>query len=73
MLNRMAMEASSEPMGARVAVFTSLMSMFGVIGSALVSGIYNGELVSLAIILAMLSVIAFALRWRNADMTRVAV
>lgn len=67
MFNRLAMEASNEPMGTRVAVFTSLMSMFGVIGSAFVSGVYNGKLFSLAIILAVLSVIAFALRWHRAE------
>ncbi len=69
MLNRLAMEASSEPMGARVAVFTSLMSMFGVIGSALVSSVYDGKLISLAAILIVLSVVAFILRWRNIDVT----
>ena len=61
MLNRTAVEATSVPMGARIALYSCLMSMFGIIASALISGVYNGSLLSLALILFVFTTTAFVL------------
>lgn len=61
-LNRLAIESSIEPMGSRVAISSSLMGISGMIGSAIVSQVYNGTLFSLGIILFILSAIAALLR-----------
>lgn len=62
LLNRTAIEASSEPMGARMAMYSTLVSVFGVISSILISAIYNGTLVSLSAILVIFSATAFFLK-----------
>lgn len=61
-LNRTAIEASVEPMGARMAMFSTLMSFFGIIGSALISTFFDGTLVSFSVILVIFSVISFLLK-----------
>jgi MFS family permease len=62
LLNRTAIEASAEPMGARMAMYSTLVSVFGIVGSMLISAIYNGTLVSLSAILVIFSAIAFVLK-----------
>jgi DHA1 family multidrug/chloramphenicol efflux transport protein-like MFS transporter len=47
-LNRFAVEASDEPMGARMAVFASLIGLFGVLGS-LAATFVSGSLIGLAL------------------------
>ena len=49
-------------MGSKVAVSSLLMGLAGMFGSALISGFYNDTLVSLAVILLLLCVIAVILR-----------
>ena len=65
MLNRTAVEATKEPMGARIALYSCLMSTLGMMASALISGFYNGSLLSLALILFVLTLIAFLLNFVN--------
>ena len=57
-LNRLSIESSEEPMGSRVAISSALMGLSGMIGSAIISSIYNSTLFSLGIILFILSIIA---------------
>jgi Bcr/CflA subfamily drug resistance transporter len=47
-LNRLSIESCEQPMGIRVALFSFLMGLAGVIGSAIASLVYNGKLYSLA-------------------------
>lgn len=56
LLNRTAIEASREPMGARMALYSFLMSIFGMLSSAVISAIYNNTLISLAIVLVIFSI-----------------
>lgn len=51
-LNRLVIESSDQPMGIRVAMFTSGIMWCGVLGSAITSVVYNGTTLSLAIIIA---------------------
>lgn len=60
-LNRLAIEASNEPMGSRVAISSFLMGLSGMIGSAIVSQVYNGSLFSLGIVLFILTIAAIFL------------
>lgn len=57
-LNRFAIEACDEPMGSRVAISSCLGGLAAMIGSAVVSQVYDGTLFSLAIILFILSLLA---------------
>lgn len=50
-LNRMTIEASNEPMGARMAIVSTFSSGFATLGTILVNIFYNGALLSLAMIL----------------------
>lgn len=61
-LNRVAIEASEEPMGVRMAIYSSLMSAFGFIGSGLISSVYDGKLFTLSLILVIFVAIAFLLK-----------
>lgn len=61
-LNRATIEASTEPMGTRMAIFSTSMSAFGSMGSLLASLFYNGTLLSFAIMLAVVTVMAWALQ-----------
>lgn len=61
-LNRTAIEASSEPMGVRVAMYSTLMSIFGAASSILISATYNNSLAALAAILMIFSTISFFLK-----------
>jgi Bcr/CflA subfamily drug resistance transporter len=58
-LGRLAIDASHEPMGARMAVFSTFISGFATLGTVLVSVFYNKTLLSLTIVLVML--ITFAI------------
>lgn len=57
-LSRLAIEASPEPMGMRMAVFSTFMTGAGVIGSLLGSVFYNGTISSLGYVLASVSLMA---------------
>ena len=57
-LNRLAIEACDEPMGSRVAISSCLGGLAAMIGSAIVSQVYNGTLFSLSIILFIFSMLA---------------
>jgi DHA1 family multidrug/chloramphenicol efflux transport protein-like MFS transporter len=63
MLNRTAVEAAQVTMGARVALYSCLMSIFGIIASVLISSVYNGTLFSLAVILFLFTLVAFILNF----------
>jgi predicted permease len=60
-LNRLAIEATKEPMGSRMAVFSTLMSSFATLASILVGLFYHGTLLSLALIIFAVMLIAFIL------------
>ena len=62
-LNRLAIESAIQPMGMRVAVFYFLFGWFGVIGSALASVFYNGQLDSLAWFILILTFCATAFKF----------
>ena len=58
-LNRLTIESSPEPMGIRMAMMSTYMTVFGVVGSILGSVFYNGTLASLGFVLASVSSLAF--------------
>jgi len=62
-LNRLAIEASPEPMGIRMAVSSTLMSGFGMLGALTVSIVYDSTIASLAYILAITIIFACLVRW----------
>lgn len=57
-LHRLVIETSTQPMGIRVAVFTTALMLAGTIGSAINSVIYNGTAASLASVIAIGMVLA---------------
>ena len=61
-LSRLLVEASEEPMGARMAISSTLMTTAAVISSALISQVYNGSLLSLSFILIAFSLIAYLVK-----------
>lgn len=62
-LQRVAVEASSEPMGLRMAIFSSCLGIAGVLSSAIASCIYNNSSLNLAYFLAVMTIIAFLLNF----------
>lgn len=56
--NRMAIEGSDEPMGIKMALFSSFMGIGGLFGSVMISSFYNGTILSFSLIIF---VIAFLL------------
>ncbi len=62
-LNRLAIDASLAPMGARMAILSTAMSVLAVLGSGLISWVYNGTLFSFSVILMLFAVIAYGLNW----------
>lgn len=54
---RLAIEAVSAPMGLRMAIYSSLVSLFGFVGSLLGSVTYNGTMLWMAIVLAIAAVL----------------
>ena len=61
-VERLGIESSQEPMGSKVAISSLLIGLSGLIGSALISGFYNDTLMSLAIILLSLCIVAVIFR-----------
>jgi Bcr/CflA subfamily drug resistance transporter len=64
--HRIAIESCPEPMGARMAIFSTLMALFGAIGGLLVSLTYNQTLFwfgCLLLILACLAVFSWWAEW----------
>lgn len=61
-LSRLAVEASDQPMGTRVAAYTTLQCILSVFASVVVSIVYDGNLISIAYIMLGLSVVPFLLR-----------
>ncbi|MBS0349570.1 MAG: Bcr/CflA family efflux MFS transporter [Proteobacteria bacterium] len=61
-LNRLSIEATEQPMGIRVALFSFLMGWFGVIGSAIASIFYNGTLHSFAWLILVFTLGAIILK-----------
>lgn len=64
-LNRTAVGACQEPMGLRMAVFSSLMSITGVLASIAGSALYNGKLAPVATFLLITALITFLLQCIN--------
>ncbi|TAK74956.1 MAG: Bcr/CflA family efflux MFS transporter [Gammaproteobacteria bacterium] len=60
---RIAIEACKEPMGARMAIFSTLMGLFGVIGGLLASFTYTGTLLWFGVLLFVISCLACLARW----------
>jgi len=66
--NRLIVESSQEPMGSRIAIFSFSIALFGMLGSFIISLVYNGHAVSLTILLfllCLLSVFAYLLTKLN--------
>jgi Bcr/CflA subfamily drug resistance transporter len=62
MLNRAAVEAAMDaPMGSRIALYSFLTSLFGMLASMIMSGFYNGHILSLSVILFIMTAAAFIL------------
>jgi len=59
---RLAIEACTEPMGARLAVLSLLMYLFGVLGTLLVTLTYTGTLFWLAVLLLIVAILASCMR-----------
>lgn len=57
--NRLAIESSAEPMGARMAISSFLSSIFGIIGSGVITFFYDGEIISLSAIAIVFCSISF--------------
>ncbi len=57
-LNRLIIEASSEPMGARMSMFSIFFGAFASLGSGLASYYFNGTIISLAYLMALSGVMA---------------
>lgn len=57
-LNRTIIETSDEPMGMRVALFTVLLMLFGMLGSLIAGRFFDGSVASLALPIACGSVLA---------------
>ena len=66
--HRIAIESCTEPMGARMAVFSTLQCISGVIGGILVSLTYTGGLLWFGIILFILASLACLIRWLSKDL-----
>ena len=64
-LNRLAIESSNAPMGSRVAISSCLMGVSGMLGSAIISSVYNATLFSLGLILFVFSAMAVMLQVIN--------
>lgn len=60
-LNRLTIEASNEPMGSRMAVFSTFIGGYLSLGTFWVTLFYDGTLLSLSIILLILSLLGFFL------------
>lgn len=61
--HRVAVESCNEPMGARMAIFSGMMALFGVLGSLLVSLTYTGSIRWLSSLLIVTALLACLMRW----------
>lgn len=61
LLNRHAIESSKEEMGARVAVFSAIMSSFAMLASAIVSLLTAGRLLSFALLLVVFTLCGYGI------------
>jgi Bcr/CflA subfamily drug resistance transporter len=59
-LNRKIIEASTEPMGIRVAAFSVFLTSFSALGSVMASIFFNGSIFSLACLIAIAAIISCA-------------
>jgi Bcr/CflA subfamily drug resistance transporter len=57
-LQRLAIEAASEPMGCRMAILSTSLGVFGLFSTILVNLSYNGQLISLSTILGLTATVA---------------
>jgi len=64
-LGRLAVEASDEPMGSKVAMTAFLMGAAGIVGSAVISFTYDGTLSSLGMIIFTFSLLAAIFQFAN--------
>ncbi|MCX7121597.1 MAG: multidrug effflux MFS transporter [Gammaproteobacteria bacterium] len=62
-VNRLAIESCSEPMSARVSIYSFLTGVFGIIGTATVSVFYNEKLFSLGLLIFIFSLIAVLIQY----------
>lgn len=62
-LNRMAVEASAEPMGIRMAISSTYMTLFGTLGTLSMSVFYNGQISSLAYVLGIGILLSCLTKW----------
>ena len=62
-LNRLAIDAGTEPMGRRVAIFSSYMSIFGLLSTLLVTFANDKTIQNLSIIIASGTLISFCLSY----------
>ena len=62
-LQRLCIEASPEPMEARIAIYATLMSLFCTLASFLFSFTYTGSLLWFASLLFILASLASLVRW----------
>ncbi len=60
-LQRLAIEASKEPMGSRMSILSTAMGLLGLLATELISFYYNGETLVLALILLAASLLAVCL------------
>ncbi len=63
-LQRIAIEASDQPMGARMAIFSTAMSGAAAFASILVSIFYNSTLISVAAIVTVVMLMAVLIHWK---------
>jgi Bcr/CflA subfamily drug resistance transporter len=61
-LNRLIVEASEEPMGLRVAFFTVFLMLFLSFASTISGILYNGTIISLAILTTLAAILAFVFK-----------
>lgn len=62
--NRLAISACSEPMGVRTAVFSSLMNLFGILGTIIITLLNNGTMLRLIETMAAILLIAVILGYK---------
>jgi len=60
-LQRVAIEASNQPMGSRMAILSTLFGAGGAAATGLINIFYDGKLISLALVLLIVSVLSYVL------------
>lgn len=56
---------TDQPMGSRMAVFSTTISIFGVLGTYAISALYDGTLMPLAYLIVFIASAACILRWKS--------